>query len=71
LAVKRKIAALWIMGVILLSQVVAVGWAVFLIPLDQIVFKVFAILLSTYFVFGGYLFVQLAKKKNEIAHIQA
>jgi hypothetical protein len=65
LAIKRKVAALWTMGVILLLQVFAVGWAVFLIPLQQIIFKVFAIVLSTYFVFGGYVLVQLARARIE------
>lgn len=65
MAVKRKVAALWTMGVILLLQVVAVGWAVFLIPLEQIIFKVFAIVLNSYFVFGGTVLVQLAKARNE------
>lgn len=71
MAVKRKVAALWTMGVILLLQVFAVGWAVFLIPLEQIIFKVFAIVLSAYFVFGGTVLVQLAKKKTETTQIQA
>ena len=65
MAVKRKVTALWTMGVILLLQVFAVGWAVFLIPLDQIIFKVFATVLSAYFVFGGTLLVRLAKARNE------
>jgi hypothetical protein len=65
MAVQRKVAALWTMGVILLLQVFAVGWAVFLIPLEQIIFKAFAIVLSAYFVYGGAVLVQLAKARNE------
>ncbi|MDD2335950.1 MAG: hypothetical protein PHD01_05165 [Geobacteraceae bacterium] len=65
LAVKRKVAALRTMGVILLLQVFAVGWAVFLIPLEQIIFKVFATVLSVYFVFGGTVLIRLAKARNE------
>lgn len=65
MAVKRKVTALWTMGVILLLQVFAVGWAVFLIPLDQIIFKVIAIGLSVYFVFGGTVLVNLAIGTNE------
>lgn len=65
LAVKRKVAALWTMGVILLLQVFTVGWAVFLIPLEQIIFKVFATVLSAYFVFGGTVLIRLAKARNE------
>lgn len=65
LAVKRKVAALWTMGAILLLQVFAVGWAVFMIPLEQIIFKMFAIVLSSYFVLGGTVLVQLARARNE------
>jgi len=65
LAIKRKVAALWIMGVILLSQILVVLWAIFLIPLEQVIFKVLAVVLSTYFVFGGYVLVQLARGKKE------
>jgi hypothetical protein len=65
MAVKRKVVALWTMGVILLLQVFAVGWAIFLIPLEQIIFKVFATVLSAYFVFGGTVLVRLAKARNE------
>lgn len=65
LAIKRKVAALWIMGVILLSQILVVLWAIFLIPLEQVIFKVLAIVLSTYFVFGGYVLVQLARGEKE------
>ena len=65
MAVKGKVAALWTMGVILLLQIFAVGWAVFLIPLEQIIFKVFATVLSAYFVFGGTVLVRLAKARNE------
>ena len=65
LAVKRKVAALWIMGVILLLQIFAVIWAVFLIPLEQVIFKGFSIVLSSYFVFGGYVLVKLAKGQKE------
>jgi hypothetical protein len=65
LAIRRKVAALWIMGVILLSQIFAVLWAIFLIPLELVIFKVFAVVLSTYFAFGGYVLVQLSRRKNE------
>jgi hypothetical protein len=65
LAIKRNVAALWIMGVILLLQIFAVILALFLIPLAQAIFKGFAIVLSSYFVFGGYVLVKLAKGQRE------
>jgi len=65
LAVKRKVMALWIMSIILLSQIFNVIWAIFLIPLEQIILKAFTIVLASYFVFGGYVLIQLAKGKTQ------
>ena len=57
--------ALWVMSIILLSQIFNVIWAIFLIPLEQIILKAFTIVLASYFVFGGYVLIQLAKGKTQ------
>jgi hypothetical protein len=65
-AVQKKTAALWVMAVILLSQVFAVFWAIFLIPIEQYALKAFAFLLSIYLVFGGYVLIKIARSKNKV-----
>ena len=65
LAVKGKKNAQWLMAICLLGQIIAVGWAIFIIPTTQLLFKITAIALSIYFVFGGWIMVELAKSKNE------
>jgi hypothetical protein len=65
-ALQKKTAALWVMGIFLLTQIFAVLWAIFLIPIDQYIFKTFAVLLSMYFVYGGYVLINLARGKKKV-----
>ena len=63
-AIKGKKTAEWIMGLYLLAQIITVFWAVFLIPTEQLLLKVSTIILSTYFVYGGWIIVKIAKDKT-------
>jgi hypothetical protein len=64
-ALQKKTAALWVMGFFLLAQLLAVFWAIFLIPIDQYIFKTFAVLLSVYFVYGGYILINYARRNKK------
>jgi len=63
-AIRGKKTAEWIMGLYLLAQIITVFWAVFLIPAEQLLLKVTAIILSTYFVYGGWIILKIAKGKS-------
>lgn len=65
LAIQGKKAAQWLIAICLLGQIIAVFWAIFIVPTTQPMFKVIAIVLSIYFVFGGWVLAELAKSKNE------
>jgi hypothetical protein len=64
-AVRGRIVAIWAMGIYLLIQVVVVLWASFIIPIEHYAFKILSILLSSYFIFGGFVFIQLARVKKK------
>jgi hypothetical protein len=63
--IKGSKTAQWIMGFYLLAQIITVFWAIFLIPTGQLLLKITTIILSTYFVYGGWLLVRIAKDKHE------
>jgi hypothetical protein len=53
------------MALYLLAQIITVFWAVFVIPPRQLTLKITAIVLSIYFVFGGWSLLKIAKDKPE------
>jgi len=64
-ALKRNKTAQWIMALYLLAQIITVFLAVFVIPSRQLSLKITAIVLSIYFVFGGWSLLKIAKNKPE------
>jgi len=65
-AVRGRISAIWAMGIYLLIQVVVIPLAIFLVPIEHYAFKILSILLSLYFVFGGFVLIQFARAKKKI-----
>jgi len=64
-AIKRNKTAQWIMALYLLAQIITVFWAVIVIPPRQLSLKIAAIVLSIYFVFGGWTLLKIARDKSE------
>jgi uncharacterized membrane protein HdeD (DUF308 family) len=63
-AIKRNKTAQWIMALYLLAQIITVLWAVIVIPPRQLSLKITAIVLSIYFVFGGWSLLKIARNKS-------
>jgi len=62
-AVKRNRVALWVMGIYLLFNIATVFGGLFLIPLQQYLLKSVAVILGSYFVFGGYVLIRKAREQ--------
>jgi hypothetical protein len=58
---KRNKVALWVMGLFLISNILAVAWGLFLIPMQQYVIKFVAVVLGSYFVYGGFVLINQAR----------
>ena len=58
---KRNKVAFWVMGLILVSNILAIAWGLFLIPMQQYVIKFVAVALGSYFVYGGFVLINQAR----------
>ena len=61
-AINGKKVALWVMGIFLVFNIVAVFGGLFLIPMQQYALKAVAIILGSYFVYGGFVLIQQARE---------
>jgi len=62
---KHNNVALWVMGVYLLSNIMTVVWGLIDIPMHQYILKFFAVVLGSYFVYGGFLLIKQAMRHNQ------
>ncbi len=61
-AIKGNKVALWVMGIFLLFNIAAVIGGLFLIPFQQYILKSVAVILGSYFVFGGFVLIKQARE---------
>jgi hypothetical protein len=65
LAIKGWKPALWILGIYLMTHIATVALGIFFIQWDQYFLKPFAIVMGSYFTFGGVMLIQLARSPRK------